>query len=48
MKRPPLPEACPVLIGGVPLLALDVLVDPNACRLIGNPAHGGGYVIELY
>ena len=43
-----LPDECPVLIGQLPLEALDFVVDPvNEC-LIGNPAHGGEHIIELY
>lgn len=43
-----LPDDCPVLIGQVPLELLDFVVDPGAQRLIGNPAHGGEHIIELY
>jgi predicted aspartyl protease len=43
-----LPEECPVLIGQIPLEAMDFVVDPKGRRLIGNPAHGGEHVIELY
>ena len=42
------PDDCPVLIGQVPLEILDFIVDPVAQRLIGNPAHGGEQMIELY
>ena len=42
------PDDCPVLIGQVPLGGLDLVVDPVNQRLIGNPAHGGEYIIELY
>ncbi len=42
------PDACPVLIGQIPLEMLDFLVDPVAQRLIGNPAHGGEQMIELF
>jgi predicted aspartyl protease len=42
------PDGCPVLIGQVPLELLDFVVDPSGQRLIGNPAHGGEHVIELY
>jgi predicted aspartyl protease len=41
-------DDCPVLIGQVPLELLDLVVDPCGQRLIGNPAHGGEHVIELY
>jgi clan AA aspartic protease len=42
------PDDCPVLIGQVPLELLDFVVDPVNQRLIGNPAHGGEHIIELY
>jgi clan AA aspartic protease len=41
------PDACPVLIGQILLEAMDWVIDP-AQRLIGNPAHGGEHIIELY
>lgn len=40
-------DACPVLIGQVPLELMDFLVDPGGRQLIGNPAHGGQQVMEL-
>ena len=43
-----IPDDCPVLIGQLPLEALDFVVDPMSQRLIGNPAHGGEHIIELY
>ncbi|MGH7169574.1 MAG: aspartyl protease family protein [Gemmataceae bacterium] len=43
-----LPDDCPVLIGQVPLELLDFVVDPIGQQLIGNPAHGGEHIIELY
>jgi predicted aspartyl protease len=43
-----IPDDCPVLIGQVPLELLDFVVDPSGQRLIGNPAHGGEHIIELY
>ncbi len=42
------PEECPVLIGQVPLELLDFVVDPANQRLIGNPAHGGEQMFEMY
>jgi predicted aspartyl protease len=42
------PDNCPVLIGQMPLEGLDFVVDPNSQRLIGNPAHGGEHMIDLY
>ena len=43
-----LPDGCPVLIGQIPLEAMDFVVDTPSRRLVGNPAHGGEHVIELY
>jgi predicted aspartyl protease len=43
-----LPDDCPVLIGQLPLETLDFVVDMPGRRLIGNPAHGGEHMIELY
>ncbi len=42
------PDRVPVLIGQIPLEYLDFVVDPHNQRLIGNPAHGGEHVLELY
>jgi predicted aspartyl protease len=42
------PEDCPVLIGQVPLELLDFVVDPAHQCLIGNPAHGGEQMLEMY
>jgi len=41
-------DNCPVLIGQVPLELLDFVVDPKGQKLIGNPAHGGEQMFELY
>lgn len=41
------PDNVPVLIGQIPLVMLDLVVDLQG-RLTGNPAHGGGHVLELY
>lgn len=43
-----LPDGAPVLIGQIPLEAFDFVVDLVGRRLIGNPAHGGEQIIELY
>lgn len=43
-----LPDDCPVLVGQIPLERLDFVVDPVNQRVIGNPAHGGKYMIEMY
>ncbi len=42
------PDDIPVLIGQIPLELLDFVVDPTRHQLIGNPAHGGEHIIELY
>lgn len=42
------PDDCPTLIGQLPLEWLDFVVDPQGQRLIGNPAHGGEQMIELF
>jgi len=41
-------DECPVLIGQVPLEILDFVVDPVGQRLVGNPAHGGEQMIEIF
>jgi predicted aspartyl protease len=43
-----LPDECPVLIGQIPLESLDFVVDMQGGRLIGNPAHGGEQILEMY
>jgi len=43
-----IPEGNPVLIGQIPLEMMDWVVDLRDHRLIGNPAHGGEHVIEMY
>jgi predicted aspartyl protease len=42
------PDDVPVLIGQLPLEHLDFVVDLRSRTLIGNPAHGGEHVYELY
>jgi len=42
------PNDVPVLIGQIPLEYLDFVIDPRSQRLIGNPAHGGEHMFELY
>ena len=42
------PDDVPVLIGQIPLEHLDFVVDLRSRALIGNPAHGGEHVYELY
>ena len=41
-------DDCPVLIGYIPLELLDFVVDPKNQRLIGNPDHGGEFMIDMY
>jgi predicted aspartyl protease len=41
-------DKCPVLIGQVPLELLDFVVDPAGQQLIGNPAHGGEQMMDLF
>ena len=43
-----IPDDCSVLIGQAALGLLDYVVDPAGQRLIGNPAHGGEHIMELY
>jgi predicted aspartyl protease len=42
------PDGVPALLGVIPLEHLDFVVDPKGQRLIGNPAHGGEHVYEMY
>ena len=42
------PDGTPVLIGQLPLEQLDFVVDMRSHTLIGNPAHGGEHMYELY
>ncbi len=42
------PDDVPVLIGQLPLENLDFVVDLRNRTLIGNPAHGGEHMFELY
>ena len=38
----------PVLIGQIPLEILDFVIDMQGQKLIGNPAHGGEQMIEVF
>jgi predicted aspartyl protease len=38
----------PVLVGQIPLEALDWVVDTKGRRLIGNPEHGGEWGMDAY
>ena len=39
---------CPVLIGQIPLEAMDWVVDPIGQRLIGNPDHNGEWMYDVF
>ena len=41
-------DGCPVLIGFFPLELLDFVVDLKGQRLIGNPDHGGEWIIDMF
>ena len=41
------PDNVPALVGQIPLEVLDLVVNPLAGALTGNPAHGGEHVLEL-
>jgi predicted aspartyl protease len=41
-------DNCPVLIGYIPLENLDLVVDTKNQRLIGNPDHGGEFMIDMF
>jgi predicted aspartyl protease len=42
------PDDFSVMVGQVPLELLDWVIDPKGQRLIGNPAHGGEHMIEVF
>ena len=42
------PDGVSMLIGQIPLEFLDLVVDPHGQKLIGNPAHGGEQMFEMY
>ena|SRR5258708_36206865 len=42
------PDNVPDIIGQVPLELMDWVVDPKGQQLIGNPAHGGEWMMEAY
>lgn len=43
-----LPSGSPVLIGQVPLEVMDFVVDPKGQHIIGNPAHGGKWMLDMF
>lgn len=42
------PDTVPVLIGQLPLEHLDFTIDMRSRTLVGNPAHGGEHMYELF
>lgn len=42
-----IPDPNPVLIGQLPLEALDWVVDAVGQKLIGNPEHGGQHIVDV-
>jgi predicted aspartyl protease len=42
-----IPDPNPVLIGQIPLEALDWVVDTVGQKLIGNPEHGGQHIVDV-
>lgn len=42
------PASCPAIVGRLPLLALDLVVDMRNRRLIGNPEHNGDFIIDMF
>ena len=40
-------DGTPTIVGQIPLEALDFVIDLQARRLIGNPAHGGEHMLEM-
>ena len=42
------PDTVPILIGQIPLEHLDFNIDMKGLALVGNPAHGGEHIYELY
>lgn len=42
------PDEIPVLIGQVPLELMDFVVDLQQRKLVGNPAHGGQQMLEMF
>ena len=43
-----IPDPNPVLIGQIPLASMDWVIDMKNQKLIGNPAHGGVEMVEIY
>jgi predicted aspartyl protease len=43
-----IPDNCPVLIGQLPLEAMDFVIHPKGQKLIGNPEHGGEWISDQF
>ena len=43
-----LPDGQQILIGRLPLLFMDWVIDESAKKLIGNPAHGGEQILDMF
>jgi len=43
-----IPDDCPNLLGQLPLQSMDWVIDTRNEKLIGNPEHGGEWVLEQY
>lgn len=41
-------DGTPTIVGQIPLEGLDFVIDMQGRRLIGNPAHGGEHMLEMY
>ena len=48
MEVAEVPEIETPIIGHVPLTLLDLVIDKQNCRLIGNPDHGGKHMIDMF
>ncbi len=42
------PDSVPALLGQIPMEHLDFTIDMRSQKLVGNPAHGGEHVYEMY
>jgi len=42
------PDGSSVLIGQVPLEMMDWVIDMKGRKLMGNPAHGGEQIIDMF
>jgi predicted aspartyl protease len=41
-------DTAPVLIGQIPLEYMDLVVDCTNRKVVGNPEHGGRWMLEMY